>query len=116
MANIYDLDNEYGGKIISDSGNPGAALEVQSGAAAQPAILAAHNVVGSMTVAPLQLSVPSRASGAVLQVTTGFVSITSILVASAAHTDYAIPVQVGLETRYIPVWKAAGIIGAAARP
>lgn len=115
MAFIFDLSNEYGGKIISDSDSPGAALEVQSGVATQPAVVVAHNVLGSMTVAPLQVSVPSRASGAVLQVNTGFVSITSILVASAAHVDYVIPVQVGLETRYIPVWKATGVVGAAAR-
>lgn len=115
MTMIYDLDNEYGGKIISDSDTAGAALEIQSGVATQPAVTAAHNVVGSMTVAPVQISVPSRASGAVVQVTAGFVSVTSILLASAAHVDYVVPVQIGLETRYIPTWKAAGVIGAAAR-
>lgn len=112
---IYDLDNEYGGKIISDSDTPGAALEIQGGVATQPVLTAAHKVVGSMTVAPVQISVPSRASGAVLKVSAGFVSVTSILLASAAHVDYVIPVQVGLETRYIPVWAAGGVVGAAAR-
>ena len=115
MAFIYDLDNEYGGKIISDDASPGPALEVVSGEDTQTALKASHNVVGSMTVAPVQISVPSRASGAVVQVTNGFVSVTSIILTSVANVDYVIPVQVGLETRYIPVWKAAGVIGAAAR-
>lgn len=37
MAMIYDLDNEYGGKILADVGTPGAALEVNSNAS-QPAL------------------------------------------------------------------------------
>ena len=114
MSMIYDLSNEYGGKIIGDTDQAGAALEVQSQVAGQPAVKFQHTVLGSQTVAPVQLAVPSVASGAVVQVTTGFISVTSVVLTTVANVDYVIPVQVGLETRYIPLFKAAAVIGGAA--
>ena len=57
----------------------------------------------------------SVASGAIMEFRNkSFISITSTVLTTVANTDYAIPVQVGLETRYIPVFKAAAIIGGAA--
>ncbi len=38
MAFIYDLDNEYGGVILSDSDSTNPALQVNSNAAGQPAL------------------------------------------------------------------------------
>lgn len=112
MAMIYDLDNEYGGRIISDSDSTTAALEVSSGVATTPSLLISRKVTGNASVAPLRIAGGSAASAAVL----GFrsaISVTSILVTSAAHFDYAVPVEVNGEARYIPLIKAGGLVGAA---
>jgi hypothetical protein len=54
------------------------------------------------------------ASGALVEFTGGFISATSVVLTTVANTDYVIPVQIGLETRYSPVFKAAAVVGAAA--
>jgi hypothetical protein len=114
MAFIYDLDNEGQGKIISDSNSDASALHVQSGVAGHGALQVGRTVAGSQTVASLRIDGPSVASGVVFEVRAGFVSCTSVILTTVANSDYCIPVQVGLETRYIPVFKAAAIVGGAA--
>ena len=58
---------------------------------------------------------PSVASGAVMGFAPGaFVSCTSVVLTSVANFDYVIPVELNGEARYIPVLKAAGIVGGAA--
>lgn len=115
MSFIYDIDNEYGARFIGDGGEDGATLRAQRGTATQPAVLVESKVgtTGNASVAPLRIAGQSAASAAVM----GFrsaISITSILVASAAHFDYAVPVEVNGEARYIPLIKAGGLVGAAA--
>lgn len=146
MPMIYDLDNEGGGQILSDSDTAAPTLQINSNAAGYPAVgvystvsgypvqfdslglpsrfrstvstapavLIDHSVNSVQTIAPLRFAGSSVASGAIMEFQGGFVSLTSILLTSAAHFDYAIPVQVGLETRYIPVVKGSGIVGGAA--
>lgn len=70
MAMIYDLDNEYGGVILSDSGSPGPALRVNSNTAAQPAIAV------SSTASGVAVQIDGLSGGAALDVT-------------QAATDYA---------------------------
>ena len=68
-----------------------------------------------MSIGVLQIVGNSVASGAVLELRNkGFASITSVVLTTVANTDYAIRVQVGTETRWIPLFKDAAIIGAAA--
>lgn len=100
MAMIYDLDNEYGGRILRDD-NTIASVQVGG------------TVNGTASVAPLRIQGQSAASAAAL----GFrsaISLTSVIFTSAAHFDYAIPVEINGEARYIPVLKAAGLSGTAA--
>lgn len=71
--------------------------------------------VGGQSVGVLRIQGNSLASGAAIEFTNkAFISITSTVLTTVANTDYAIPVQIGLETRYIPAFKAAAIIGGAA--
>ena len=78
-------------------------------------VLVRNTVVGNLSIGVLRIQGNSVASGAVLEFTTkGFASITSTVLTTVANTDYAIRVQVGLETRWIPLFKDAAIIGAAA--
>jgi len=70
---------------------------------------------GNATVAPLLLTASATASAPAIHVETGgFASITSILVASAAHFDYAIRVKVGGQPRWIPCIADGGLVGTAA--
>ena len=48
--NIYDLDNEYGGQILSDSGTGAPALQVNSNAAGQPAIAVYSTASGAPVI------------------------------------------------------------------
>lgn len=114
MALVVDKDNEYGFRILGDGGEDGAVAKIVTGAAGLPALSISRSVAGSQTVAALQIEGSSLASGTLINFKGGFVSVTSILLSSAAHVDYVIPVQVGLETRYIPVWKGTGLVGGAA--
>lgn len=114
MAMLYDLQAEYGASIISDSDTPQGALTLKSGASTQPALTVGKVVNSVQTVAGLRLEGSSVASGALIEFRGGFVSCTSVVLTTVANTDYCIPVQVGLETRYIPVFKAAAIVGGAA--
>lgn len=111
---IYDLDNEYGARIIGDGGeSTTGTFQVTSGAAGTPALFVARSANGTASIAPVRISAQSNASAAML----GFnaaISLTSIVLTTVANTDYAIPVEINGEARYIPVFKAAALIGAAA--
>ena len=88
---------------------------LQGGAAGTSPLTVRRTVPGSISVGALRISGNSTASQAVLEFyEKGFLSITSTVLTTVANTDYAIVVQVGLETRYLPLFKAAAIIGAAA--
>jgi hypothetical protein len=106
MAVIYDLDNEYGGKIIADSDTPGAALTVDS-------------AKGSPTIAPFAIANTSTASGAVMTFGS-FISVTSILGIAATGAglgfDKVIPVSTGPDgvMRGIPLLSLASLVGAGA--
>ena len=146
MAMIFDLDNEYGGVILSDSGTGAPALRLNSNDAGQPALsilsTASANPVqfdaidlpvrfratativpavsfgrsvnGTASIAPVRFLGASAASGAILGFQSGCISCTSIVLTSVANTDYVIPIEINGEARYIPVFKAAAVIGGAA--
>lgn len=50
MSMIYDLDNEYGGVILSDTGTGAPALQVNSNSAGQPAIAVYSTASGSPVI------------------------------------------------------------------
>lgn len=124
MANLINIDAETGANMIGDDSQPtltldnsstGAGLAVTTASATGPALTVTKSAIGNISVGVLRVVGNSIASGAVLEFSNkAFVSITSVILTSVAHTDYAIRVQVGLETRWIPCFKDAAIIGAAA--
>ena len=111
MSNLINLDAETGADILGDDSQPALAIKNTSTGQA----LSLNGGVGNQTVAPLRLFGNSMASGAMIEFAGkgAFISITSTVLTTVANTDYAIPVQVGTETRYIPVYKAAALIGGA---
>ncbi len=117
MPMIYDLSNEYGGKIISDTDNVGEALLVEGGVAGFPALRVKKTVVGSPTAAPFEIAHTSAASAAVMKFGS-FISVTSILGVAATGAglgfDYVIPVSLNGVIRGIPVTSLASLNGAAA--
>ena len=119
MSNIYDLDNEYGARIIGDGGESSTGtLQVRSGAVGTPAINVGKTTVGSPTIAPLTVQHISVASGVVFGFGGGFISVTSILGTAATGAaigfDYVIPVSLNGVIRGIPVTSLASLPGAAA--
>jgi hypothetical protein len=156
---IYDLDNEGGGQILSDSDTTAPALKVDSNGAGYPAIsvistastsavivsgiqgnavaatakdsngaagyflsnatignavVIGRTVNGCVSIAPLRFLGTSGASLALIQFAGGFISLTSVnYVAGGMNTDYALPIVVGGEQRYIPLVKAAALLGGA---
>jgi len=115
MAVNYDLASEGGMKVFGDGGEDTAGVvQFKSAAATTPALTVGRSVNGNLTSAALKILGSSIASGALMQFDGGFISCTSIVLTTVANTDYAIPVTVGVgEIRYIPLFKAAGVIGAA---
>ena len=113
MAFIYDINHEYGARFIGDGGEANV-LEAQSASAAIPSLLVSRSVAGNASQAPLRIAGSSTPSGALIGFGGGFVSLTSVILTSAAHFDYAIPVEVGGNTRYIPLVAGTGLVGAAA--
>lgn len=113
---IYDLDNEYGGRIIGDAGEDSTdgVFKVTSASASIPAMSVGRTIAGTATEAAFQLLGSSIASGAAMGIGGGFVSCTSVILTSAAQIDYVIPVELNGVPRYIPVLKAAGVVGGAA--
>lgn len=124
MPNIVNFYAETGADLIGDDTAPSFTLNnTSTGADLRAGILEPSGEgllvrradVGGQSVGVLRLQGNSLASGAVIEFTNkAFISITSTVLTTVANTDYAIPVQVGLETRYIPVFKAAALIGGAA--
>lgn len=113
MALNADLANEGGLQVIGDGGETNGVFQVKTGGAV-PALVVGKTANGSQTIAALKILGSSVASGALIEIGGGFISLTSVVLTTVANTDYAIPVQIGLETRYIPVFKAAALIGGAA--
>lgn len=142
MANLVNLWAEAGADIIGDDAQPTLALvntstgpglrafglvatstasvdllyvpTIQSGTTNSSALSVRKTVVGQLSVGTLRVSGNSLASGAVLEFyEKGFTSITSVVLTTVANTDYAIRVQVGVETRWIPCFKDAAMIGMA---
>ena len=90
-------------------------LHAASRSATSPGVVASQAVVGNMSIGILRIVGNSVASGAAFEFSNkAFASITSVVLTSVANTDYAIRVQVGNETRWIPLFKDAALIGAAA--
>lgn len=124
MANLVNLYAEAGANVIGDDAQPtltlensstGEALRVTTASASNSAFAVTKSAVGSQTIGILKIIGASVASGAAIEFSNkSFISITSTVLTTVANTDYAIPVQVGLETRYIPVFKAAALVGGAA--
>ena len=117
MPVIYDLDNEYGARIIGDGGEDTNLVEFRSGATAIPALAVTRSVQGSVTVAPLRIAGTSAASAAVLGFGGGFISVTSILgiAATGAGLGFSkvIPVELAGVMYGIPVTSLASLTGAA---
>lgn len=113
MSLNYDLANEGGAQIIGDGGETNGVVQFKT-AGAVPALVIGRTAAGSQTIGMLKITGSSMASGALIEIGGGFISTTSVVLTTVANTDYVIPVQIGLETRYIPVFKAAAVIGAAA--
>ena len=87
---------------------------IESASTTAAALTVRKTVPGNMSIGTLRISGNSLASGAVLEFyEKGFASITSVVLTTVANTDYAIRIQVGTETRWIPLFKDAAIIGAA---
>lgn len=141
MANLSNMDAEIGANFIGDDAQPAMTfqqigstgpglraygfvnystasidrLEICGGLATESAITVKRAAVGSMSIGILKVVGNSCASGAILEFSNGaFASITSVVLTSVANTDYAIRVQVGLETRWIPLFKDAALVGTAA--
>ena len=142
MANLPNFDGETGADLIGDDAQPTLSLSNTSTGpglrafgfvntstasidiinttvvernSATGGVLIRNGAVGNLSIGVLRVQGNSVASGAVLEFTQkGFASITSVVLTTVANTDYAIRVQVGLETRWIPLFKDAAIIGAAA--
>ncbi len=114
MSLNLDLANEGGLQVIGDGGENAAGVFQIKTAGAIPALNLARTGAGSQTIGILRLGGSSMASAALVEFQGGFISATSVVLTTVANTDYVIPVQVGLETRYIPLFKAAAIVGGAA--
>lgn len=125
MPNLVNIDAEVGANMIGDDSQPTLTFDNSStGADIRTGIIESSGEgqlfrraeVGNISTGIVRVQGTSLASGAVLEFTGkgAFVSITSTVLTTVANTDYAIRVQVGLETRYIPLFKDAAIIGAAA--
>ena len=110
MAFIYDLDNEYGGRIISDADSTTAALEVKSNATYAEALKVSREILGNETVAPLVFGNISMASVPIIDFGGNFVSTASIefaqdalgtaekwIVVRAGNVNYGMPLF-GLST------------------
>src|SRR3990167_5612291 len=142
MSNLINLYAETGADLIGDDAQPTLALyntstgpglqvgrlqavstasidildvPIVQASGATSRVTLRNTTVGNMSIGVLRIQGNSVASGAIVEFSNkAFASITSVVLTTVANTDYAIRVQVGLETRWIPLWKDAAIIGAAA--
>jgi len=113
MSFIYDLDNEYGGRIINPANSVNAGLEVSSNATYYPAVRISRGIIGNETSAPLVFANLSMASVPVIDFGNNFISVASVstaavgigvvgqaqkvVVVRAGNINYAIPLF-GLST------------------
>lgn len=88
--------------------------DFRSNATAGNAVVIGKTVNSSITLASLKFLGTSVASAALMQFAGGFISLTSIVLTTVANFDYALPVVVGGEVRYIPLIGGGGIVGGAA--
>lgn len=101
ITNLLDIDNETQ-PVLTNTGDGYSLQLVRSG-------------TGNATIAPLHLTPAANASAAAVHLSVGgYASITSTVLTTVANTDYAIRVSIGGVFRWIPCFKDAGIIGAAA--
>jgi hypothetical protein len=78
------------------------------------AVVIGRTVKGCVTIAPLKFLGTSGASLSLMQFDGGFISCTSInFVAGGMLVDYALPVVVGGEQRYIPLVQGGALLGGA---
>lgn len=102
--------------LVNSSTGPALRAAIIDQESATKGVQIKRSVVGNMSIGVLRIVGNSVVSGAMIEFTgpRAFASITSVVLTTVANTDYAIRVQVGLETRWIPLFKDAAIIGAAA--
>lgn len=117
MPMIYDLDNEYGGRIISDSDSAAPALQVNSNAAGQSALA----ITSTASAAPLLVrtvtindSVGSRFQGAAtaaVGLTVGRTQVGSTTIAPlrVQHPSTASAAVLGFGGGFISVTSILGI-------
>jgi len=132
MANIRNIDAEIGANMIGDDAQPtltfsnsstGPGLRVYSAVITSTASIDVARIGqlagGNLSIAPARIVPTAGASVPALTVeTAGFASITSTVLTTVANTDFAIRVMIGTGTdvqyRWIPCFKDAAIVGAAA--
>lgn len=78
------------------------------------ALIVGKSVTGSPTIAPIKILNPSCASAALMEFEGGFISCTSVILTSVAHTDYVIPVSINGAIRYIAAFQKEAVQGGAA--
>ena len=132
-VNIYDLDNEYGARIITDESTPalqvsnvgtGVSLSVVStpttgaifegGSSLAAAAQFGHGAVASATIATMRIGFGgSVASGAVFEFTPnrGLVSVTSVVLTTVSNFKAAVRVKYGDQYGWIPIIADAGLVG-----
>lgn len=107
---IYDLDNEYGGRVVADGDSENAALTVLSNATYVEALNLGRGIKGNATSAPLVFANLSGASLPLMDFGKNFISTASIhypngtlgqaekwVVVRAGNINYGIPLF-GLST------------------
>lgn len=106
-ANAIGIDADS-----SSTTNP--AGDFRSSATVGPALIVGRTVNSSSTIAALRILGSSVASAALIEFKGGFISCTSVILTSAANTDYVIPVSINGAVRYIPCFAGAAVQGGAA--
>ena len=104
MGMIYDLDNEYGGQILSDTGTGAPAFQVNSNAAGQPAVAVHSTASGAPVIVsnPQFGNVSTLAKGTVLRATaTG---------ARALNIESTVAQDAGVAPLYIGPLSAASAV------
>lgn len=129
--NIVNLDAEINADLIGDDAQPALSLSNSStgpGLEVHGLVLASTASIDVAVIGTIEggnvsigtaVIVGSTASAPAIEIRSfGFASITSTVLTTVANTDFALRVKVGLGTddqfRWIPLYKDAAIIGAAA--
>jgi hypothetical protein len=121
MSVIYDLSNEYGGRIIGDGAeDTNGLLQLTSASSLIPALRLsrATGSASGLTVGLIRFEGTSTASAAVMSFVGGFISTTSVLGIAATGAglgvDYVLPVSLNGVMRGIPLFSLVSLPGAAA--